>query len=649
MKEQLSLFIQNSLRAIGIRSIDKQYLFSYSLIAFFALLIAAYLYSTANQEASHINLAGKQRFLSQQLAKEAMLFSVEQGSQEKIVELFNEFESTHEYLVKGNAALNIKPTKDINALKRLVVVDQQWQQLKQAINLLIQSPHDTNAIKDVQKYSNTVLVEANRTVETLETQALKDSRYELYFAGTATLIILLLVTFGRLFGMTVLMRQINTLRTHLEYVKQGDFTHPLPISIQDNEIGEMFSAYNAMIQEIGNMLIDVSKSSAEASASIDQIAIRLEKTNQGVQQQHLEIDQVATAMNEMAATVREVAANTEQTASSAEQANEEAQLGQQVITTTIANINQLAEQIEQSTRVMITLQEDSEKVGEIMAVISTIAEQTNLLALNAAIEAARAGEQGRGFAVVADEVRNLAQRTQTSTEEIRSIVEHLQNQSDLAANMMQTSQESAHATVASAIEADNALKQIVNSVANISAMSSQIATAAEEQSQVAGEMDQSINNISAIATLTKKDAQETVAATSSIHIQMDTLRELVSQFRFSNQGLDLSLAKTAHLAWKGKLRAFLDGQASLTIQEAGSHKECALGKWFYSQGLSQYGHLNEMQELEHPHKRLHEIIHDIIKLREDNNYAEAEKLYQNIEPLSQEVVMLLNTIEKSVN
>ena len=648
MRDKIALLIQSILRGIGIRSIDKQFLFSYTLIAVFTGIVALLLFLSVDQQPSLIHTSNQQSFLSQQITKKALLSEFTTDSHAKIQTLFNEFEKNMMILAKGDSKKNLAPIQDKNVKAQLNIAQKEWPLFKQAVEDYIATPSSRDARKTLSEHSTTLLNATQKTAEIITDLTNEKSKTLILLASLASFIILVLVTLGRMFGMTVLMNQVRELGENLESVRKGDFTHVINIDIEDNEVGKMFLAYNKMLTHVGDIMSGIVRSSSDVSISVDIIASRLEKTERGVKRQHEEIDQVATAMNEMAATVREVASNTEQTAASAQQAHDEAVNGQQVILQTIGSINHLATQVEDATQVMQALQQDSVKVGEIMSVISTIAEQTNLLALNAAIEAARAGEQGRGFAVVADEVRNLAQRTQVSTEEIRTIVEHLQSQSNHASALMLTSQEQARKTVEATSSADAALRLIVNSVSDITQMSNQIATAAEEQSQVAGEMDRSISNISTIAKQTTQDAHDTVNATSEIHMHMDELRNLGTRFKFNRDGrIDLSAMKTAHLAWKGRLRAFLDGKATLTAKEASSHRDCVLGKWYYSEGLKELGHLQEMKEVEHPHERLHQTIHEIITLRSEGKFAEAERAYEKVEPLSQEVVLLLGSIERS--
>lgn len=644
MRFSIANTIQTLLKGLGIKSIDKQFLFSYSLIALFAALVALVLFASSGHNANSINTTGSLRFLSQQLAKETLLIGQGLGSQAEQEALEQRFESALHSLLNGNAEKNIQAITEPSHRAQIQKIETLWQNFRRDTRSYSEQPSKT-ALQAVHQGSLAILKEANTAVGMMEEEANANAQLQLNIVLFSTLTILVLVTMGRMFGMTILMIQIDKLRQRLQAVSQGDFTQKLSVIDKENEVGQMFSAYNNMVERISELIGSVVQSTADVSSSIDTIASRLEDTSQGVQQQHLEIDQVATAMNEMAATVREVASNTEQTAYSAKQAQDDAKQGQSIIGQATQSIHELAKQIEDAAQVMTLLQQDSDKVGQIMAVISQIAEQTNLLALNAAIEAARAGEQGRGFAVVADEVRNLAKRTQDSTVEIRSIVEHLQAQSSRAASMMSHSQERAQHTVEATASADQALQQIVGSIANITDMSSHIATAAEEQSQVAGEMDRSINNISSIAKQTNQAAQDTVNATSEIHGQMDRLRELVARFRFSQTGVDLSAAKTAHLAWKGKLRAYLNGKSTINKAQACSHKDCALGKWYYGEGLEKYGHLAEMREIAQPHERLHQVICEVIEAREQGNKAQAEQLYQKVEPMSKEVVALISRIE----
>ncbi len=340
-----------------------------------------------------------------------------------------------------------------------------------------------------------------------------------------------------LFTVSVLMNRVVAKPIHdvMERVKDiaegdGDLTAKLDESSND-ELGELAYWFNTFVGKLRTMITDINGYASELTTNAEHMSSVTHRTSNGVKQQQSETDQVATAMNQMSATVQEVARNASSAAAAANEADSEASQGKVVVKETIDAIDTLAAEVEKAGQVIQKLEEDSNGIGVVLDVIKGIAEQTNLLALNAAIEAARAGEQGRGFAVVADEVRTLAQRTQQSTQEIRSIIERLQSGAKDAVEVMVEGKSQASLSVEQAAKAGTSLDTITEVVTTITDMNTQIASAAEEHSSVAEEINRNVVNISEVANHTADDAAEVANSSKQLTKLADDLQSLLSHFK----------------------------------------------------------------------------------------------------------------------
>ncbi|MCD5981859.1 methyl-accepting chemotaxis protein [Pseudomonas sp. CDFA 610] len=313
-------------------------------------------------------------------------------------------------------------------------------------------------------------------------------------------------------------------------IAEGDLTHDTATTRQDelgllqNTMQHMTVSLRGLIGGIGNGITQIATAAEELSAGSEQ-------TSAGVAQQKNEVDQVATAMNEMASTVQEVARNTEDASKAAKQASERAAHGSSVVQHATREIGQLAGEVKELGQAMQRLTEDSGKIGSVIDVIKAVAEQTNLLALNAAIEAARAGEQGRGFAVVADEVRSLAQRTQNSTTEIEALIQALQQGTSAASGLMDASLQRTEGTVVLARQAEQALVEINQSIGTIEQMSQQISASAEQQSAVTEEINRSVLSVRDIADQSAAATEQSAASTVELARLGSDLQNMVARFR----------------------------------------------------------------------------------------------------------------------
>ncbi|OOE46336.1 methyl-accepting chemotaxis protein [Salinivibrio kushneri] len=311
---------------------------------------------------------------------------------------------------------------------------------------------------------------------------------------------------------------------------EGDLRQRVDINSQD-EIGQLASGFNSFVEKIHRLVSDVARTGGELRSAAEQVSSQAGATQSQSEYQRDRTVQVVTAINEMGATVNEIAGNAASAASAANQASDDAASGQGVVTQARDTIARLADDMENMSKVISALAENTDSIGGILDVIRGISEQTNLLALNAAIEAARAGEQGRGFAVVADEVRSLASRTSDSTDEIQTMIDRLQQEARNAVDAMEQSRTMTAEGVNASDEASQSLNAINEQIVQISDMNTQVATATEEQSTVVNDINQNIEEINHSSQQTADTANTMAEASESLRDLSQRLDTLVGSFK----------------------------------------------------------------------------------------------------------------------
>jgi len=328
----------------------------------------------------------------------------------------------------------------------------------------------------------------------------------------------------------MVVRPIQQVVQVAEKIAAGDLTANLPTDRHD-EPGKLMQSMQQMSINLRALINNLTSGIAQLAAATEEMAAISEQNSAGIRQQRDETDQVATAMNEMAATVQDVAKNAEDASACVTESAHQATLGEHVVQKTTGQIKALAHEVASSVQAIIELKDQSNTIGAVLDVIKSIADQTNLLALNAAIEAARAGEAGRGFSVVADEVRALAFRTQESTGQIEKLISTLQQKAEAAVNNMDKSSGLAEETLQSADKAGEAIHAINHAISTIQSMNQQIAAAALQQSTVAEQINRSIFSIRDVAEQSSIAAEQTAAASTDLSRLGTELQHVAAQFK----------------------------------------------------------------------------------------------------------------------
>jgi len=431
-------------------------------------------------------------------------------------------------IAQVDAARSQLPVEANAAVDAALVALKQYKVLMSSISDMLQQTEQIR--NDLQQQSVATAARADDLAALQVISAKKEQQTAVVQLLSVALVVLLVGIFAAFLITRQITVPLNSTVIAARRIADGDLTHDSSTTRQD-ELGLLQNTMQHMTVSLRGLIGGIGNGVTQIATAAEQLSAVSEQTSAGVTLQKNEVDQVATAMNEMASTVQEVARNTEDASQAAKQASERAAHGSSVVQHATREIGQLAGEVQQLGEAMQRLTEDSGKIGSVIDVIKAVAEQTNLLALNAAIEAARAGEQGRGFAVVADEVRSLAQRTQNSTTEIEALIQALQKGTGAASGLMDASLQRTEGTVVLARQAEQALVEINQSIGTIEQMSQQISAAAEQQSSVTEEINRSVLSVRDIADQSASATEQSAASTVELARLGSDLQSMVARFK----------------------------------------------------------------------------------------------------------------------
>ncbi|MBB1487188.1 methyl-accepting chemotaxis protein [Oceanospirillum sediminis] len=358
-----------------------------------------------------------------------------------------------------------------------------------------------------------------------------DEQNQYFYLVLIGVLATIFITNYLMLGFNVSVRQgLEEILTATEQVAEGDLTCKVELSSRD-ELGQFAEEFNSMTRRMRSLLSTVNQTAGSVAGQAQTVSQIAANSRRSADEQHRQIEQIVNSFNEMVNSAQEIAGQTQTASQQSREVGQQSSLGQQKVQSTLSDINQLNAEIEESVSVVNQLEKDSDNITQVLDVIKGVAEQTNLLALNAAIEAARAGEQGRGFAVVADEVRTLAQRTQNSASEIEQMIMRLQEGVSSAVQAMNLSQKKALQTVKNSSAVSDTLEHISQLIDQIADFNCQIASASEAQTMVSNQIEQTLHGIHQSASDTAQGACATVDACQHMMQQTTELQSKVSSFR----------------------------------------------------------------------------------------------------------------------
>lgn len=462
------------------------------------------------------------------------------------------------------------------------------------------------AIQQANKDLDALMKFETRQAEISSTAA--GARYAKY-RNIVIVFLIIAVLVGSMVGFVVsrsITRTSDAMQDFARKLAGGDFTVRSNLSGKD-ELALISAEFDAMADSMSKIVEKIALTTTEVAGAAAQVHASSKIMVKGVEDVNNQATTVATAGEEMAATSGDIAGNCLMAAEGAGKVTDAANSGVQIIQESIRVMNRISERVSATASTVDSLGDRSDQIGQIVGTIEDIADQTNLLALNAAIEAARAGEQGRGFAVVADEVRALAERTTRATREIGDMIKAIQSETRGAVSAMEEGVSEVERGTQEAGKSGEAMGLILNQISNLSMQVNQIATAAEEQTATTSEISRSILEITDVAGTASENAQHAVSQANHLNSLAESLTTILNGLTIADSvELSITRAKTAHIIFCGKIKTHLDGGQKIDPDGLPNHLTCAFGKWYQTKGHENCGHTTVFRDIDAPHAKVHE-------------------------------------------
>ncbi|TAN44033.1 MAG: HAMP domain-containing protein [Nitrospirae bacterium] len=503
------------------------------------------------------------------------------------------------------------------------------------------------ALKETQAALSELKTFASKKMGEETEQTISLQRRMEWVSLTVYALILLLIILG---GVLLLARPIKNELAHIsagvETLSNGDLRVEIKID-KDDEIGVLAHNLKKMSDMFNDTINGILTGATSIISIVDILKVRADKTIEGTRTQSSQAAQIATAAEEMSQTITDIARNASDASVSSAEAMETASKGKEVADGAVETVNRVYTSTVELSTMIEKLNGRTAEIGDIVTVIKDIADQTNLLALNAAIEAARAGEQGRGFAVVADEVRKLAERTIKATAEISDKIGAVQSESAQTTRSMEEASTEVTKATDYIRQVGDTLNGIVYAVQKVKDQITQIATAVEEQSAASEEVAQNIEKTSNISKDLEHMADDVMHEVAGLVKVVEHLRDSSSSFKTKGSELMiLDLAKTDHRTFMNKIGSCLKGDLRLDPEQLPTHHTCRFGKWYDDQGRQMCGTLPSFKAVDVPHEKVHSMAKEILRAHYSGDIKRAEKLFKEAEDTSDEIVSLLDGIKR---